>query len=308
MSFASPEKSAYTGRKPYDEQTLIPVTIRMLLNAKSLTNAGGTGQLALPDGREIHTIKFVGAVRNAEEQSTHIKYDIEDGTGLIEVKQFVDESTDSNFNREEREKTTNDNIYVRIIGQLKDFGDTHSVVGFSVRTLSTGNELTHHMLEVVYSAERYKKESSSSGNSTGLLPTPFGTNAPLSSPIPSTSNSLNMARERSSYGQLQESHQGADEVMHNAVLNFIRNNGKMDTQWYCHPFDYGYCSDFEHLYSLLFHLFLADEEEVGADLYACKRSLANLYNSDQIDQSIEHLSAQGFIYSTIDETKFKYAE
>lgn len=273
MSFASPEKSAYGARKPYDEQTLLPVTIKMLLNATPTTNAGGTGQLALSDGREISSVKFVAAVRNAEEQSTHIKYEVEDGTGLIEVKQFIDESTDTTFIREMREKTARDNIYVRVIGQLKDFGESHSVVGFSVRVLSSGNELTHHMLEVVYSGERYKKERGGNFGGSTMTSTPFGTNAPLSSPVPSTSMS-NM-NAMGSYSQQHQSESGTDSALHNAVLGYIKAN---------------------------------DDIEVGADLKQCEQALAPKYSTQDIKRSIDHLSTQGLIYSTIDETKFKYAE
>jgi len=224
MSFASPEKSAYGARKPYDEQNLLPVTIKMLLSATPTTNAGGTGQLALQDGREINSVKFVGAIRSAEEQSTHIKYVIEDGTGLIEVKQFIDESTDTAFTREMREKTATDNTYVRVIGQLKDFGESHSVVGFSVRVLSSGNELTHHMLEVVYSGERYKKDRGGQGGGSEMTPTPFGTNVPLSSPTPT--KSMNNINSMGSYNQQQQSDMGPDANLHNAVLGFMKVNGK----------------------------------------------------------------------------------
>lgn len=276
MSFTSPERSAYgggqTGRKPYDEQTLIPVTIRMLLNSKSITSSGGTGQLTLADGREINTIKFVGAVRNTEEQSTHIRYSIEDGTGLIDVKQFVDEGSDSAYLREEREKTTQDNVYVRVIGQLKDYENTNSVVAFSVRTLSTGNELTHHMLETVHSSERYKKEHGHHGGSGMMLqaPTPFGTNAPLSSPAPPA---MNMMRDRVGLNQGQQGQQGDEQIRHDAVLNFFKEN----------------------------------DEDIGTDVTKCKQTFANRYSEAQIQASLDYLCLQGFIYSTIDESKYKFS-
>lgn len=275
-SFESPEKSAYGGgnRKPYDEQNLIPVTIRMLLNATSTTNSGGTGQLALPDGRDISTIKFIGAVRNAEEQSTHVRYEIEDGTGLIEVKQFIDESTDNSFTRDEREKIiSGDGLYVRVIGQLKDFNDSNSVVAFSVRTISTGNELTHHMLEVVYSGEKYKRDHGGAIGSSGMMPNPFGTNAPLSSPVPTNANNLSMMGGSAPLNLQQNSSNDPNQTMYDTVLQFIRDH---------------------------------DEEDLGTEISKCINDLQ--YSEAQIRESIDWLSSQGLVYSTVDETRFKFAE
>jgi len=151
---SSPDKSgANSGesrRKATDEQTLIPVTIRMIINA--------TGTI-LSDGREPHQIKLVGAVREVTNQSTSNVYSIEDGTGMIEVKEWVDANHDNNTITKIREEASQENIYVRIIGKISDYDGKKQVVAYSVRKVSTGNELTHHLLEVVHSGERFKKRN-----------------------------------------------------------------------------------------------------------------------------------------------------
>lgn len=141
-------------RKSYDEQTLIPVTIRMLLS--SLPSISSDGALALTDGRDIQQIKFIGAVRAVEEQSTNVSFQIEDGTGLIDVKQWLN-NEDCAAVAQMRMDASRENGYVRIIGQVKDYDGKKSVVAHSVRALSTSNELTHHMLEVVYSFEKFRR-------------------------------------------------------------------------------------------------------------------------------------------------------
>ena len=145
-------------RKSYDEQTLVPVTIRMILRSQPDT-AGGDGSLVLEDGRNLASIKLVGAVRNVENHSTNVVYTLEDGTGLIEVKQWMDDN-ESSMMQELRDRTLKEHIYLKIIGQIKDYEGNKIIVANSVRPLSSGNELTHHMLEVVYSGERYKRADS----------------------------------------------------------------------------------------------------------------------------------------------------
>merc|ERR1719469_826808 len=149
-TMASPSPSGEFKRKATDEQTLIPLTIAMILTS---TNNSTT----LSDGREPHQIKLVGAVREVTSQSTSNVYSIEDGTGLIEVKEWVDANTDNSTVAKMREEASQDHVYVRIIGKMSDYDGKRQVVAYSVRKISTGNEFTHHMLEVVHSAEKFKK-------------------------------------------------------------------------------------------------------------------------------------------------------
>jgi len=86
-------------------------------------------------------------------------YSIEDGTGLIEVKEWVDATSDNSTVAKMREEASQDNIYVRIVGKMSEYDGKKQVVAYSCRKVSSGNELTHHLLEVVHSAEKFKKGS-----------------------------------------------------------------------------------------------------------------------------------------------------
>ena len=140
-------------RKSYDEQTLIPVTIRMIMNSQPSINGDGT--YALSDGRELHQVKLIGAVRSADDSSTATTYQIEDGTGLIEVKEWMND--DCAALAELRQQAMQESVYVCVIGQLKEYDNKKHIIGNSVRKIESGNELTHHFLEAVYSAEKHKQ-------------------------------------------------------------------------------------------------------------------------------------------------------
>jgi RPA family protein len=62
------------------EHTLIPVTAKMIHSAVSKCQ-----RLVLKDGRSLHMVKFVGAVRNFSVSTKYVKIDVEDGTGLVWV-------------------------------------------------------------------------------------------------------------------------------------------------------------------------------------------------------------------------------
>lgn len=91
--------SSSGGKRSYADQTLIPCTIRMILKAMTHnTPGGGSGTddtMLLQDQRPISTVKIIGAVRTVTEQSTNVMYEIEDGTGLLEVKHWIDQNDNS---------------------------------------------------------------------------------------------------------------------------------------------------------------------------------------------------------------------
>lgn len=145
-------------RRNYDEQTLIPVTAKMIKEAMG-DPSGGT-DMNLKDGRALHMIKLVGAVRNHEERSTNVFIDVEDGTGLVQVKVWVNEGDECSAAASLRQQASVDHVYIRIIGQVREFDGQRQIVANDVRPVSSGNELTYHLLEVAHSYEKYRKAQS----------------------------------------------------------------------------------------------------------------------------------------------------
>lgn len=151
-------------RKSYDEQTIQPVSIGMCLSAR-----GDDSGLELTDGRSLHHIKIVAAVRGVSDFSTNHVFDVEDGTGRIDVKQWTD-TNDNTVQVQIRASASREHRYIVVIGQLKDFDGKKTILADSIRSVATGNELTHHLLEVVYVAESYKRRNSfiNAGPPTGF--------------------------------------------------------------------------------------------------------------------------------------------
>ncbi len=74
---------------------------------------------------------------------------MEDGTGLVRVILW----------RKEKECTAQHQMiykcssthYICVIGEVEDYYGVHEIIAFDVRPVSSGNEVTHHFLEVAYS-------------------------------------------------------------------------------------------------------------------------------------------------------------
>ncbi len=72
--------TAVKGNLHNGEHTLIPVTVKMIHST-----VRDCKRLVLKDGRPLHMVKLVGAVRNFRVHDKHVQIDLEDGTGLLRV-------------------------------------------------------------------------------------------------------------------------------------------------------------------------------------------------------------------------------
>ncbi len=126
---------------------LIPVTAKMIHSAVSKCK-----RLILKDGRPLHMVKFVGAVRNFSMNIKNVMIDVEDGTGLVWVILWwkEDECTAERWLIHK----CNGNGYIRVIGEVKDYYGVSKMIAFDVRLVSSGNKITFHFLEAAYSFEK----------------------------------------------------------------------------------------------------------------------------------------------------------
>ncbi len=95
------------------------------------------------------------------QQATYISYVIEDGTGTLEIKKWLDADAamDSDYEATRRDEII-EGSYVRIFGQLRMFGTKKSVVAYHVRPITSVDEITFHNLEVLY-VHRYLTQPAS---------------------------------------------------------------------------------------------------------------------------------------------------
>ena len=243
-------------RRSYDEQTLIPITIQMAFKAHPDTTSGD-GSLVLEDGRALHTVKIMGAVRGVEDTSTNIVYTIEDGTGVLEVKQWLDDG-ESTALRAIREQTAQDNVYIKVVGQIKDYDGKKILVANSVRPLSTGNELTHHFLEVAYSSEKFKRADS-------IVPPMMNFN--------SNTNTIGGNPQGAAGGMMAGAGAGGSACKQR-ILALIQEHD--------------------------------DDSEEGVSIDTCIQFLSDIPEAE-IRRTLELLSEEGSIYSTVNESCFKFA-
>lgn len=120
--------------------TLRPVTIKQL-NEANQTVPDGDFKI---DDVDISHITFVGQIRNISPQQTNVLYKMDDGTGTIEVKQWINPESDAPKNPELEEGK-----YARVTGTMKTAGGKRFVSGTTMRLITDFNEINYHFLESV---------------------------------------------------------------------------------------------------------------------------------------------------------------
>ncbi|KAJ4313891.1 Replication factor A protein 2 [Fusarium piperis] len=129
------------GGKSYQDESLRPVTIKQILDAEEAFS-GADFKI---DNSLVTQITFVGQIRSVNPQPTNITLKIDDGTGQIEVKKWVDadknDDTDPGFELDS---------HVRVWGRLKSFNSKRHVGAHVIRPVEDFNEVNYHMLEATY--------------------------------------------------------------------------------------------------------------------------------------------------------------
>ena len=117
---------------------------------ESVRYANGLGTLVMQDAYCVMQITFVGQIRNVSTQTTNITYKVDDGTGTVEVKQWIDSDT-STFQQGGVEDISKsrlvENAYCRVWGKLKEFNNKRHVGAHVIRPITDYNEINYHLLE-----------------------------------------------------------------------------------------------------------------------------------------------------------------
>jgi replication factor A2 len=99
------------------------------------------------NGEEVHNLTLLGKVIKENLSATTQEYVIDDGTGQVNVKRWVDADETSETAGQEAPRLGQ---YVRVYGHIRVFQGQRSVIAFNLRPVTDFNEITYHFLEVVY--------------------------------------------------------------------------------------------------------------------------------------------------------------
>merc|ERR1719305_1794840 len=89
---SSGSQDAQGAKRSRENDALMPLTIKQIFAATQ----DAPDDMFMVDGKEAAQVSLVGCVVELVVQSTNISYQLEDGTGRLEVKQWVTEGAEGN--------------------------------------------------------------------------------------------------------------------------------------------------------------------------------------------------------------------
>ena len=99
------------------------------------------------DSVDINQLSFCAKVLNINRTTTNVSYTVEDGTGQVDVRQWIEASADEDG--QPSDGIEQDSL-VRIVGTIKVFHNKRSINAISVRKVTDMNEQQFHLLEAIY--------------------------------------------------------------------------------------------------------------------------------------------------------------
>ena len=131
-------------KRSYGKDTLRPVTIKQLIEAH---HPNPDAEHFMIDNAETTQVTFVGQIRNISKQTTNVTYKVDDGTGSMEVKVWIDAETYANQDESSSKTEPQEQQYVRVFGRMKAFNNRRHVGATIVRPIQDFNEISYHLLE-----------------------------------------------------------------------------------------------------------------------------------------------------------------
>ncbi|KAG1756689.1 replication protein A subunit RPA32 [Suillus paluster] len=130
------------GRKTEIAHSLRPLTVLQLLNA---TQAHSDAEWMLDD-TELGQVTVVAHVVSIQSQATNNLYWLDDGSGRIEARHWIDSSIEESG---AGPSAITEGSYVRVSGTLKMFGSKRYVNATHIRPVKSSHEIYFHLLEAM---------------------------------------------------------------------------------------------------------------------------------------------------------------
>jgi replication factor A2 len=124
-------------------------------------------------------VTFVAQIRSVANQTTNNTFKLDDGTGTIEAKQWVDSDSAANGDDQGGSSKLGEQVYVRVFGKLKSFNGKRHLGASVIRPIDDLNEIQCHLLEATVVHLFYSRgppagpDSKTNGANGNQAPAPY---------------------------------------------------------------------------------------------------------------------------------------
>lgn len=144
-------QSSKSSTPTYHTPTLMPRSTMSKSHRQALLRYASSFVCGGADYQRLQ-LSFVGQIRNISTQTTNITYKLDDGTGTVEVKQWIDADAASDMSDPSAPSKPKlvVNEWARVWGRLKAFNDRRHVGAHVIRPIENKMDISYHLLEATY--------------------------------------------------------------------------------------------------------------------------------------------------------------
>ncbi|KAF8077881.1 replication protein A subunit RPA32 [Lyophyllum atratum] len=161
------------GRNKEASHSLRPLTVAQVLKA---TQAHADAEWTIDDS-EIGQVTLVGQVVTIQSQTTNCVYWMDDGTGRIEARHWVDSTSEEDSGKWGGIEET---MFVRVTGTLKTFGSKRYINATHIRVATDPHEVYFHILEAIAVTLMVDRGASSGASAPGVAVSAYTSHQPAS--------------------------------------------------------------------------------------------------------------------------------
>jgi len=129
-------------KKTYKDKTILSVNVKQIKSAEK-----GPEGIKI-DSCDIENVRLMGNIISVNEQSTNVEYQVNDGTGTIKVRRWIEKDQPK---VEEMYAQCVEGSFVSLVGTIKEYQDELSVQSFRMTVVEDYDQMTHHLLDVILS-------------------------------------------------------------------------------------------------------------------------------------------------------------
>lgn len=118
----------------------MPLSVHQLLSA---TNHDDVYRV---DEVELNIVKIVGILSNAQEHTTNFTFLINDGSGAIECKLWIEKDASGMS----KIAGLRNGVLARVIGNIREYDNKIHLSVYDAQPVQDWNELTYHILDVTH--------------------------------------------------------------------------------------------------------------------------------------------------------------
>ena len=117
------------------------------------------------DGSELFQVRLIGNILSVSEATTNITYSINDGTGQMDVKFWLDDNSAT----KQRSAECVEGVWVSVEGNVREYEGRKHILCFNIRPIQDPNEIPHHFLQsILIHCERTRGSLASKQNTVQM--------------------------------------------------------------------------------------------------------------------------------------------